>query len=99
MCACVCTDIHKLSQPQRQQNTTSRLHCSWVEHENDCAHCTPHHPTQPNHQPHKLNGSLQEPQINIYWQQTKYDVTSNNKNNIYDNKYKNNNNNDKINSL
>ena len=39
-------------------NTTQPQHCSWIGHENDCAH----HPTPPPAQ--KLNISLSEPQMN-----------------------------------
>ena len=38
-----------------QHNTASTLYCSWLGHEKDAP---PH--------PQKLNGSLQESQINIY---------------------------------
>ena len=56
-----------LSQPQQQHNTTPTQpqHCSWVWHENDCAHQPQPHPIHHT----KLNGSLQAPQINIYWPQ------------------------------
>ena len=38
--------------------TTQPQHCSWVGHKNDYAHSP--------RPPKKLNGGLQEPQINIY---------------------------------
>ena len=61
--------MNKLLQPQQQPNatTTQPQHSSWVGHEKDCTnHPIPFHP--PTHQ-QKLNCSLQEPRINIYWPQ------------------------------
>ena len=36
--------VNILSQPQRQHNTTQPQHCTWVGHENCCAH--PTHPPE-----------------------------------------------------
>ena len=63
------TNYKMLSQTKRQHNTTPQP-CSWVGHKNDYA--------QSPHPPQKLNGGLQEPQINIYWPQlnTMWPVTT-----------------------
>ena len=71
---CSWKTVHKFSIPMRTEkhisafrhnpnnNETQPQHCSWVGHKNDFAH----HPPPP---PQKLNSSLHDHQVNIYWPQ------------------------------
>ena len=56
--------VNILSQPQRQHNTTQPQHCTWVGHENCCAHPT-HQPEQ--HQTMAADPPAEVPPTHHLW--------------------------------